>query len=103
MVATVDPETLVRLACQDLEKSEYAAAEAKVLRALDADREHAGAWTVLGMVLQARGRPDDAIRVFNSLTLKDPGSAENWANLGVALREAKRLDEALAAYERSFA
>jgi tetratricopeptide (TPR) repeat protein len=103
MAIAADPETLVRLACQDLEKNDLAAGEAKALRALEANREHAGAWTVIGMVLQAKGRHDDAIRVFNSLTLKDPGSSENWANLGVALREAKRLDEALSAYERALA
>lgn len=102
-MAAHDTETLIRLACQDLESNELDAAEAKAARALEADREHPGAWTVLGMVLQAKGRSADAIRIFNSLTLKDPKSAEHWANLGVALREAKRLDEALAAYERSLA
>jgi tetratricopeptide (TPR) repeat protein len=102
-MAATDAETLVRLASQDLEKSDYAAAEAKALRVLGVNQEHTGAWTVLGMVLHAKGRHDDAIRVFNSLTLKDPESAEHWANLGVVLRDAKRLDEALVVYERAVA
>ncbi len=103
MMAAADPEILVRLACQDLEKNDHAAAESKALSALEANREHAGAWTVLGIVLNSKGRHEDAIRVFNSLILKDPSSADHWANLGAALRDAKRLDEALAAYERSVA
>jgi tetratricopeptide (TPR) repeat protein len=96
-----NPESLLQLALQDLQNNDLAAAEAKCVRALDADREHSGAWTVLGMVLQARGRYDDAIRVFNSLTLKAPGEAAHWENLGVVLRTAKRYDEALAAYQRA--
>jgi tetratricopeptide (TPR) repeat protein len=102
-MAATDAETQVRLAGQDLEKGDYAAAEVKALRVLGANQEHTGAWTVLGMVLHAKGRHDDAIRVFNSLTLKNPESAEHWANLGVVLRDAKRLDEALVVYERSVA
>jgi tetratricopeptide (TPR) repeat protein len=103
MTPDSNPELLVRLAGQDLEKEDLAAAEAKCLRALDIDREYAGGWIVLGMILQARGRHDEAVRVFNSLALKDPGSAEHWSNLGVALRSAKRVDEALAAFERAIA
>ena len=55
------------------------------------------------MVLQAQGRHDDAIRVFNSLTLKHPASARHWENLGVACRAAKRYDAALVAFARMLA
>jgi tetratricopeptide (TPR) repeat protein len=101
MASATDPEALVRLAYQDLEHNKLAAAEANCLRALDADRDHSGAWTALGMVLHARGRHDDSIRVFNSLTLKHPDDAAHWSNLGIAFRGAKRYDAALAAFQRS--
>lgn len=98
-----DPEALTKLAYQDLQRDELDAAEANCLRALDADRQHAGAWTVLGMLLQAKGRSEDAVRVFNSLTLRQPNEASHWVNFGGALRFAKRYEESLAAYDRALA
>ena len=90
-------------AAEDLQKDNVAAAEAKCLRALGIDREHENSLTVLGMVLQAQGRHDDAIRVFNSLTLKQPSSARHWENLGIAYRGARRYDAALFAFARVLA
>jgi tetratricopeptide (TPR) repeat protein len=101
MASATDPDALIRLACRDLENNDLAAAEANCLRALDADRDHSGAWTALGMVLHTRGRHDDSIRVFNSLTFKHPENAEHWLNLGIAFRGAKRYDAALAAFQRA--
>jgi Tfp pilus assembly protein PilF len=98
-----DLETMVQLAAQDLQKNDLPAAKAKVLSVLDADRDHAGAWSVLGLVLQGEGRSEDALRVFNSLALKHPTRADHWENLGGILRELRRLDEALAAFERAVA
>jgi tetratricopeptide (TPR) repeat protein len=102
-MSAADLDTLVRLAEQDLQKDNVAAAEAKCLRALGIDREHEDSLTVFGMVLQAQQRHDDAIRVFNSLTLKHPASARHWENLGTAYRGAKRYDAALAAFARALA
>jgi len=98
-----DVDSLAHLAALDLQKDDIAAAEAKCLRALAIDREHAGSWTVLGMVLQAQGRHDEAIRVFNSLTLRHPDDPQHWEHLGVAYRVAKRFDPALAAFARGLA
>ena len=95
------PAPLIQMALRDLQNGEVAAAEAKCLRAIEADREGPAGWTVLGMILQAKGRHDDAVRVFHSLTLKYPGDAEHWSNLGVAFRGAKRYDQALAAFQRA--
>ncbi len=95
------PAPLIQMALRDLQNGEVAAAEAKCLRAIEADREGPAGWTVLGMILQAKGRHDDAVRVFHSLTLKYPGDAEHWSNLGVAFRGAGRHDEALAAFQRA--
>jgi tetratricopeptide (TPR) repeat protein len=102
-MSAADLDTLVRLAEEDLQQDNVAAAEAKCLRALGIDREHEDSLTVLGMVLQAQERHDDAIRVFNSLTLKHPAAARHWQNLGTAYRGAKRYDAALAAFARALA
>ena len=102
-MSATDLDALSRLAWDDLQKDNVAAAEAKCLRALGIDREHENSLTVLGMVLQAQGRHDDAIRVFNSLTLKHPSTALHWENLGAACRGAKRYDAALAAFARVLA
>jgi tetratricopeptide (TPR) repeat protein len=102
-MTTSELDELARLASEDLQKDDVAAAEAKCLRALSMDREHENSLTVLGMVLQAQGRHDDAIRVLNALTLKHPGVARHWENLGSAYRVAKRYDAALAAFARMLA
>jgi tetratricopeptide (TPR) repeat protein len=102
-MSAADLDTLARLAEEDLQKDNVAAAEAKCLRALAIDREHEDSLTVLGMVLQAQQRHDDAIRVFNSLALKHPDSARHWENLGTANRGAKRYDAALIAFARALA
>jgi tetratricopeptide (TPR) repeat protein len=96
-------DSLVRQAVEDLEDDKIASAEDKSLRALELDREHEGAWTVLGMVLDAQGRHDEAIRVFNSLTLKHPDKAQHWENLGSVYRSAKRYDASLEAFQRALA
>jgi tetratricopeptide (TPR) repeat protein len=102
-MSATDLDSLARLAQEDLQRDNVAAAEAKCLRALGIDREHEDSLTVLGMVLQAQGRHDDAIRVLNSLTLKHPDSPRHWENLGVACRAAKRYDAALTAFARMLA
>jgi tetratricopeptide (TPR) repeat protein len=102
-MSAADLDALARLAQEDLQNDNLAAAEAKCLRALGIDREHEDSLTVLGMVLQAQERHDDAIRVFNSLTLKHPASARHWENLGTANRGAKRYDAALVAFARALA
>jgi Tfp pilus assembly protein PilF len=103
MQFAADLDTMVQLATQDLQKNELAAAKAKALSVLDADREHAGAWSVLGLALQGQGQSEDALRVFNSLVLKHPTRADFWENLGSILRELRRLDQALTAFERAVA
>jgi tetratricopeptide (TPR) repeat protein len=96
-----DPNTLAALAARDLQANHIAAAEAKCLRALSADRQHRAALNVLGMVLHAQARHEDAVRVFSALTQFEPRNAGYWANLGTALRPTRRYDAALDAYERA--
>ena len=101
MSTAPDPDTLAQLALQDLQNNQLAAAEAKCLRALSADRQHPGALTLLGLILHSRSRHNDAIRVFNALTLLQPNNPEHWTNLGTALRPTRRYDQALAAHSRA--
>jgi tetratricopeptide (TPR) repeat protein len=96
-----DADQLTDLALQDLERNQLAAAEAKCLRVLSVHSQHGGALTALGRILHAQGRPDDALRVFNALTVYEPQNALWWMNLGSQLRLLGRYDEALAVYDRT--
>ena len=101
MSALDDPNTLAALAARDLQANLIAAAEAKCLKALSTDRQHRATLNVLGMVLHAQERHEDAVRVFSALTQFDPANAGYWANLGTALRPTRRYDAALDAYQHA--
>ena len=101
MSAAYDPDRLAELAARDLQNGQIAAAESKCLRALSTDRQHRAALNVLGMVLHAQGRNEDAVRVFNALTQFEPSNAGYWGNLGTALRPTRRYDAAMQAYDRA--
>ncbi len=96
-----DPELLLELARQDLASDQPAAAETKCLQVLGAHHHHPGALQVLGQVLHSQGRHEDAVRVFNALTLQEPTVGGHWQNLAAALRPTKRYAQALAAFERA--
>ena len=97
-----DSDPLLKLARQDLSNGRLAAAQEKCLRVLTAHHHHPGALEVLGEALSGLGRHEDAVRVFNALTLMQPAIAGHWANLGTALRPTGRYEQALAAFERAF-
>lgn len=101
MSLSSDPEVLVEQARQEWTGNQLSAAEAKCLAVLGAHRHHPGALEVLGCVLNSQGRYEDAVRVFNALTLMQPSVASHWQHLGTVLRPAKRYDQALAAFERA--
>jgi ABC-type oligopeptide transport system ATPase subunit len=44
---------------------------------------------------------EEAVRVFNALTLMQPSVAGHWQNLGTALRPTRRYAQALGAFERA--
>src|ERR1700683_5510458 len=94
-----NPEELLQLARADLAGERLAAAEAKCLEVLSAHHHHAGALGVLGQVLYARGQHEEAVRVFNALTVMQPSVPEHWRNLGTALRPTRRHDQAIAAFD----
>jgi tetratricopeptide (TPR) repeat protein len=101
MSSPFDPEELSRLARQDLASGQLADAQEKCLQVLGAHQHHPGALEVLGEVLFAQGRTEDAVRVFNALTLIQPTVAAHWQNLGTVLRPAGRYEQALASFERA--
>ena len=96
-----DPDVLAAFALQDFENNRLAAAEAKCLQVLTVNNRHAGALTTLGMVLNAQGRHEEALRIFNAVTVYEPHDPQHWMNLGSELRTQKRYDEALAIYDRA--
>jgi tetratricopeptide (TPR) repeat protein len=96
-----DLEVLVDLARRDLATGQIKAAEDKCLRVLGAHKHHPGALDVLGTMLGSQGRYEEAVRVFNALTLMQPGVAAHWQNLGTVLRPAGRPAQSLAAFERA--
>jgi len=101
MSSPSDPEVLLRLARQDLASGQPADAQEKCLQVLGAHQHHPGALEVLGEALFAQGRSEDAVRVFNALTLKQPTVATHWQNLGTVLRPTGRYAQSLAAFERA--
>jgi tetratricopeptide (TPR) repeat protein len=94
-------EELLRLARQDLAGGQLADSQEKCLQVLGVHQHHPGALEVLGEVLFAQGRSEDAVRVFNALTLTQPTVAAHWQNLGTVLRPTGRYAQALAAFERA--
>ena len=101
MSSSADTQALLRLARQDLVGGRLTDAQEKCLQVLSAHQHHAGALEVLGEVLLAQGRAEEAVRVFNALTLMQPTVAAHWQNLGTVLRPAGRHEQALAAFERA--
>jgi tetratricopeptide (TPR) repeat protein len=96
-----DPELLLEPARQDLASGRPEAAESKCLQVLGAHHHHPGALLVLGQALHSQGRHEDAVRIFNALTLQEPTVAGHWQNLAAALRPTKRYSQAIAAFERA--
>jgi tetratricopeptide (TPR) repeat protein len=101
MSSLSDPEALLELARQDLASDQLAAAESKCLQVLGAHHHHPGALGLLGRVLHSRGRHEEAVRVFNALTVMQPAVAEHWQNLATALRPTRQHAQAIAAFERA--
>lgn len=101
MSSVADATTLLRLARQDLESGNLDAAQAKCLQILGSHQHHPGALEVMGEILFAQGRLEDAARVFNALTLIQPEVAQHWQNLGTVLRPMQQTDQALAAFDRA--
>src|SRR6516165_3249564 len=101
MSSPSNPALLLALARQDLATDQLGAAQEKCLQVLGAHQHHPGALEVLGTVLCVQGRHEEAVRVFNALTLMRPTVAAHWEHLGTVLRPTRRYAQALAAFERA--
>jgi tetratricopeptide (TPR) repeat protein len=101
MPVSSDPEVLVKQAWQDLAGNQLSAAEAKCLAVLGAHHHHPGALEALGSVLHSQGRDEDAVRVFNALTLMEPTVAAHFEHLATVLRATRRYEQAFSAFERA--
>ena len=47
------------------------------------------------------GRPENALRLLQKAAMRSPADAKIWVNLGLALRQMKRYEEALVAFQKS--
>ena len=59
--------------------------------------------TMLGTIALQRGRLEDAVRIIGKSLQIDPNQTDALNNRGNALRDLKRLDEALVSYDRAIA
>jgi tetratricopeptide (TPR) repeat protein len=96
-----DLELLLESARQDLAADRLEEAQAKCLQVVSAHPNHPDALGLIGNILYLRGQYEEAVRVFNALTLSEPMVASHWQNLGTALRPTMRYDQALAAFDRA--
>ena len=96
-----EPEAALQMAQQDLANGQFDAALAKCMQILSVQPRHPAALCVLGNVLYSQGRHEEAVRVYNALTLIEPMVAGHWQNLGAALRPIRQYDQAIAAFDRA--
>jgi tetratricopeptide (TPR) repeat protein len=96
-----EPEAVLQMAQQDLANGQLDAALAKCMQILNVQPRHTAALCLLGNVLYSEGRHEEAVRVYNALTLMEPMVAGHWQNLGTALRPIRRYDQAIAAFDRA--
>ena len=101
MMRDSNAEALLQLARQDVALEQWDAAQAKCMQVLSKQDRHCGALSLLGTVLYSQQRHEEAVRIFNALTVMEPAVAEHWRNLGTALRPTKRYDQAIAAFDRA--
>jgi tetratricopeptide (TPR) repeat protein len=70
-------------------------------RAVEVTTNNYLAQNILGSVLVARGRVDEAVSHYSKALRERPDSALTHYNLGVALKEKRRIDEAIGHYREA--
>ena len=96
-----DAEALLVTAQREIAAGQLEDAQEKCLRVLSSHQHHPAALELLGTILNSQGRYEDAVRVFNALTLIQPQVARHWENLGSVMRPTARREQARAAFERA--
>jgi len=76
-------------------------AEKLARRALDVDPDNTGARSLLGQILVASHRVDEAIAQYTELVKRVPSSIEGYTSLGMLYQMQNKPAEAKAAYERA--
>ncbi len=86
-----------------IQQKEAALALSAIQQAIALDPSVPVYWNAMGWILLDRGRPDAAYGYFAKAVELDPTYADAQINLGVALAEMRRWEEALAAYQKALA
>lgn len=118
-IAGKHPHYHFALGCVLSARGDSAAAEQSYRSALALAPDHAGAHVNLGCLLQAQGESgggalgrfderagrqlDEAIAHFRAATEAAPESPDGWINLGYALAQQRRAEDAAQAYDRALA
>src|ERR1700690_2895746 len=84
------------LALQHHQAGRLADAEALYRQILTVEPRHAEALHLLGVIAQQMGRSDLAVELIGQAIALQPNFPETHVNLGVALRNEGRLNEAIA-------
>ncbi len=103
-LAPTSQETLNNLVVCHLDRRDAVAAEATARSAIAVDAGQSMAWANLGVALARQRQFDEAARSLERALELEAASAEvtdTFVNYGNCLRDAGRLDDALALYERS--
>jgi len=69
-------------------------------RAIAIDPGHANAHNNLGVLLRARGEPQQAEAAYRTAIELNPAHIDAWTNLGILLNALKRIEEAAACYSK---
>ena len=85
---------------QHYQNGQYSDAEQLAVSLSERFPQHPFPWTVLGAVLKRTGRPDEALIAMQKSVQLTPKDAGAHSNLGVALQELGRSDEAEASFVR---
>ncbi|MBI3867945.1 MAG: tetratricopeptide repeat protein [Verrucomicrobia bacterium] len=85
----------------DLRRGEPAKAAATLTPLARALPEHMGVMLLLTEIQLAEGRAEDAIKTCRSLAQSHPNSERPWFAMGIAFRQADKLKEARAAFEKA--
>lgn len=83
------------------QNGQFARAEHACRQLLAQDDGNVDAALVLALSLQAQGRSREAIPLLSQLAQNEPDVYEYWSNLGNALRDVRRFEDATAAFARA--
>jgi tetratricopeptide (TPR) repeat protein len=96
-----DPRVWQRMGLALAAADRQADAAAAFARALASDEDDETSAIGLGNTWQRRGRPDEALAIYEDVARRHPMTREGWYNAGVALGTLDREDEAVRRYDRA--